>query len=30
GACGDWCVGPRVEAAYLSGVAMAGRVLGRR
>lgn len=30
GACGDWCVGPRVEAAYLSGVGMAGRVLGRR
>lgn len=31
GACGDWCLGPRREAAYLSGVAMAERVLaGRR
>lgn len=29
-ACGDWCVGPRVEAAYLSGVAAAGRVLSLR
>jgi renalase len=28
GACGDWCVGGRVEAAFLSGVALAGRVLG--
>jgi len=27
GACGDWCNGPRVEDAFLSGVAMAGRVL---
>jgi renalase len=27
GACGDWCLGPRLEAAYLSGVAMAERVL---
>ena len=27
GACGDWCGGPRVEGAYLSGVAMATRVL---
>lgn len=26
GACGDWCLGPRVEAAYLSGRAVAGRV----
>ncbi len=26
-ACGDWCVGPRVEAAFLSGTAAAGRVL---
>jgi renalase len=29
-ACGDWCVGPRVEAAYLSGVAAAGRLLALR
>ena len=28
GACGDWCLGPRVEAAFLSGAAAAGRVLG--
>lgn len=28
GACGDWCGGPRVEGAYLSGAAVAGRVLG--
>jgi photolyase PhrII len=28
GACGDWCGGPRVEGALLSGVALAGRVLG--
>jgi predicted NAD/FAD-dependent oxidoreductase len=27
GACGDWCGGPRVEGAYLSGAAMAKRVL---
>jgi predicted NAD/FAD-dependent oxidoreductase len=27
GACGDWCIGPRLEAAYLSGVAMAERIL---
>jgi len=27
GACGDWCSGPRVEGAFLSGAAMAGRVL---
>ncbi|MDZ3838663.1 MAG: NAD(P)-binding protein [Rhodospirillales bacterium] len=27
GTCGDWCLGPRLEAAYLSGVAMAERVL---
>lgn len=28
GACGDWCLGGRVEAAALSGMALAGRVLG--
>lgn len=27
GACGDWCLGARVEAALLSGVAMAGRIM---
>ncbi len=27
GACGDWCLGPRVESAYLSGDALARRVL---
>lgn len=27
GACGDWCGGPRVEGAFLSGSAMAGSVL---
>lgn len=27
GACGDWCSGPRVEGAFLSSLAMAGRVL---
>ena len=26
-ACGDWCGGPRVEGAFLSGVAAAGRLL---
>jgi predicted NAD/FAD-dependent oxidoreductase len=28
GACGDWCSGPRVEGAFLSGAAVAERVLG--
>ncbi|MCA9125864.1 MAG: NAD(P)-binding protein, partial [Planctomycetales bacterium] len=28
GCCGDWCGGPRVEGALLSGMALAGRVLG--
>ena len=28
-ACGDWCIGPRVEAAFLSGTAAAQRVLSR-
>ena len=27
GICGDWCGGPRVEAAFLSGVALAEQVL---
>lgn len=27
GACGDWCAGSRVEGAYLSGAAMAGKIL---
>ncbi len=27
-ACGDWCGGPRVEGAFLSGMAAAGRLLG--
>jgi len=27
GACGDWCFGPRVEGAFLSGNALASRVL---
>ncbi len=26
-ACGDWCLGPRVEAAYLSGIAAARALL---
>ncbi len=28
GGCGDWCGGPRVEGAFLSGIAIAGRILG--
>jgi len=28
GACGDWCAGSRVEGAFLSGIALAGRILG--
>lgn len=28
GACGDWCGGPRVEGALMSGIALAGQVLG--
>ncbi len=28
GACGDWCQLSRIEGAFLSGMAMAGRVLG--
>ncbi|MEW6742651.1 MAG: FAD-dependent oxidoreductase [Planctomycetota bacterium] len=27
GACGDWCLGARLENAFLSGAAIAGRVL---
>ncbi len=27
GSCGDWCAGSRVEGAYLSGAAMAGKIL---
>ena len=27
GACGDWCGGPRVEGAFLSGQAIAGAIL---
>jgi hypothetical protein len=28
GACGDWCIGARVEAAFDSGMAMAAAILG--
>lgn len=28
GACGDWCVGPRIEGAWSSGQAMARAILG--
>ncbi len=27
GACGDWCNGPRVEGAFLSGMALADRII---
>ena len=27
--CGDWCQGARIEGAYLSGLAAAGRLLGQ-
>jgi 2-polyprenyl-6-methoxyphenol hydroxylase-like FAD-dependent oxidoreductase len=27
-ACGDWCLGGRIETAHVSGVAMADKVLG--
>jgi predicted NAD/FAD-dependent oxidoreductase len=28
GLCGDWCHGARIEGAFLSGQAVAGRILG--
>jgi predicted NAD/FAD-dependent oxidoreductase len=27
GACGDWCGGPRIEGAFLSGISVAGTIL---
>ncbi len=30
GVCGDWLIGPRVEAAWLSGAALAARINGDR
>ncbi|UEM21756.1 FAD-dependent oxidoreductase [Skermanella mucosa] len=30
GACGDWCLGGRVEGAFLSGLALADRILADR
>lgn len=30
GACGDWCIGPRVEAAFDSGLAMAQMILSQK
>lgn len=30
GACGDWCCGSRIEGAFLSGMAMAGRLMSHR
>ena len=28
GVCGDWCQGSRIEGAFLSGMALSGRILG--